>query len=320
MLDYASAESILPMLLLTQDAFVSILKISDRQPDSWKMALAQSTEIGGALFVKHLMVLADLGGEALNKLRPVGKYFSGDTIQLDWHNNLYRIPLTQLAQLRSLNNAALRLESAAITKNSPLTAAMEEVAMLILFGGLASNGNLPEDYREKCSIGAYLGKPAEIESFVKQRYLFVSRIVGGGSANSMGHAVQKWVVATLRSCLPSDWKVKPNATIKGVRQSDVAGDATFDIVVTAPSGRQFGIEVSFQVTTNSTIERKAREAQSLRQSVHRSGNRICYVIDGAGNIDVRTSAVNRICENSDCTVAMSVHEMDLLAQYMKKEA
>jgi hypothetical protein len=319
-LDYAAEESILPLLLKTQDAFISILKVSNRRPDSWKVSLAESTELGGGIFVKHLMVIADLGGEALNKLRPIGKYFPGETMTLEWRGASYSLPLNHIASMKSLNNASLRLESASLRKDSALTPAMEQIATLILFGGLSSNGDLPEDYREKCSIGAFLGNPKEIEQFVKQRYLFVSRIVGGGSANSMGHAVQKWVVATLKKQLPVDWKIQPNATISGVKQTERSKDATFDIVVTAPRGRQFGIEVSFQVTTNSTIERKARESQSLYRAVHKSGNRLCYVIDGAGNIEVRQSAVARICDNSDCTVAMSVREMDILAQYMRREA
>ena len=46
-------------------------------------------------------------------------------------------------------------------------------------------------------------------------------------------------------------------------------------------------------------------------------HKICYVIDGAGNINVRKSAVGILCKNSDCTVAMSDSEIQHLASYFK---
>jgi len=99
---------------------------------------------------------------------------------------------------------------------------------------------------------------------------------------------------------------------------NVGGKGTnFDVVVTSPSQKHFGVEISFQVTTNSVIERKARESESIMNSVHSKGHKICYVIDGAGNINVRKNAVGILCKHSDCTVAMSESEISLLASYFK---
>jgi hypothetical protein len=64
--------------------------------------------------------------------------------------------------------------------------------------------------------------------------------------------------------------------------------------------------VTFQVTTNSVIQRKSLQAKVRQDMVHDAGHWICYVIDGAGNINIREAAVSNICDFSDCTVALSL--------------
>src|SRR5882672_5615237 len=63
--------SVLPLLLKTQDKFISILNLSDSSPDSWKKFVDVSEEVKGNLFLKHLMVLSDLGGEASASVLPL---------------------------------------------------------------------------------------------------------------------------------------------------------------------------------------------------------------------------------------------------------
>lgn len=83
------------------------------------------------------------------------------------------------------------------------------------------------------------------------------------------------------------------------------------------SSRKYGIEISFQVTTNSTIERKAGQAADRQRLMHSDGYSIAYIIDGAGNFQ-RRSAVSEICSHSDCTVAYSQEEFRILANWIKE--
>jgi len=76
------------------------------------------------------------------------------------------------------------------------------------------------------------------------------------------------------------------------------------------------IEVSFQVTTNSVIERKGGQAKSRYEQIESAGHKIAYVIDGAGNFE-RRSAVENICSYSHCTVAFSETELEVLCNFMK---
>lgn len=187
--------------------------------------------------------------------------------------------------------------------------------MLVLFGGLSSNLALPEEVSERCSIGLLLGDRDAIERFIRPRYILVSRIIGGARANALGQAAQQHVLERLKRSLDT-WTFQPNGTIPGISQTGDQRDITFDIVARSPAGKYFAIEVSFQVTTNSTIERKSGQAKSRYEQLHAQGSQIAYVIDGSGNFE-RQSALETICAYSDCTVAFTEEELDVLVEFLR---
>ncbi|NES67067.1 MAG: hypothetical protein F6K24_18350 [Okeania sp. SIO2D1] len=76
------------------------------------------------------------------------------------------------------------------------------------------------------------------------------------------------------------------------------------------------IEVSFQVTTNSVIERKGRQAKARYEQVEAAGHKIAYVIDGVGNFE-RQSALQTICLHSHCTLAFSKNELSILCNFLR---
>ena len=82
-------------------------------------------------------------------------------------------------------------------------------------------------------------------------------------------------------------------------------------------GKKVGVEVSFQVTTNSTIERKSGQAFDRQALMHKNGHKIAYVIDGAGNFQ-RFAAISSICTYSDCTIAYTDSEFDVLANFARE--
>lgn len=308
--------SVLPLLLKTQDAFISILKISDKNMLTWQHILNQTNSISGPLFLKHLMVMTDLGGEALNKLPPLSNYFPNGILCFDWQGKKWHYPFKEIQNKCSLANSALRVDSKSLLQAGAFTPRMEDVAMLLMFGSLALNDSLPMEVKDRCIVGNLIGNSEELDKFVKENYIRVSRQVGGATSNALGQLAQTYVVDGLKAALPPDWTVLKDASMPNVSHT-VGGEGTnFDVVATSPTNRYFGIEVSFQVTTNSVIERKARESEALMLSVHQAGHKICYVIDGAGNINIRQHAVGIICQHSDCTVAMSDAEIKHLANFL----
>ena len=90
---------------------------------------------------------------------------------------------------------------------------------------------------------------------------------------------------------------------------------SYDIVAKSPKGKYCAIEVSFQVTTNSTIERKAGQAQARQSQLKKAGHKIAYIIDGAGNFE-RNSALKAICQFSDCTVTFKDNELEKLSKFL----
>jgi hypothetical protein len=314
-----SSISVLPLLLKTQEKFISILNLADASPDSWKKLVNISEELKGNLFLKHLMVLSDLGGEALNKLPPFKKYFRHGKMIYFWREKKYEYQFKVIHQKVPLANSSLSVDGKSLVKGVTINEKMEDVIMFLLHGAASIGDSLSEDIKSKCVIGSLIGNTEEIEKFVRQSYIRVSKQVAGATANSMGQLAQDFVIEKLRALLP-DWKFIRNGTLPLVSQTGGDTETTFDVVAVSPTSKYFGIEVSFQFTTNSVIERKAGQAEARMNLVHAAGHQICYVLDGAGNINIRTSAVRNICKYSDCTVALSAMEIGVLAKFLREKS
>lgn len=114
----------------------------------------------------------------------------------------------------------------------------------------------------------------------------------------------------------SDIQIKRDGYLPGIRHTDRQNNrpTTFDIVV-ATGDKYAAIEISFQVTTNSVIERKAGQAKSRFEQIENAGYKIAYVIDGAGTFQ-RVNALRTLCYYSHCTVAFSQSELDVLCEFL----
>jgi len=306
--------SIIPKLLDTQEKFISLLKIADSDPFSWKIALQTST-LSANIFLKHLMVLSDIGGERFKRLKKemIG-FFPDYTIRFLWNEHEYTYCFQTLAKNRNWDNVSLKVDGNGLSHEAELLPVMEDVINLILFGSQAINGSLPAEIMEKCIIGGLIGKDEELERFVKQRYIWVSRITGGATSNSLGNIAQSYAIDYLKVHLVN-WDFEQKR-IPEISQNDNRTLMAFDIVAKTPKNKYCAIEVSFQVTTNSVIERKAGQAQSRQNILHKNNHKIAYIIDGAGNFE-RASALQTICRYSDCTVSFKDEELDKLILFLR---
>lgn len=307
--------SIIPKLIETQDKFISLLNISDVNPFIWKQTLLATKSLSGNLFLKHLMVLADIGGETLMRLKKALPLIFDDFLNFRWEGQNYSYKFQTLTAKESWSNKSLCVDGKGLDNEVSLNPVMEDICMLLLFGGATTvNKELPVDITNKCVLGSMLGKTTELELFVKQRYIWVSRITGGATANTLGQLAQTYVKRYLEEKLP-EWRINKDH-LPNVSQNERTA-LSVDIVVKSPKGNYCAVEVSFQVTTNSTIERKAGQAQSRQELLHTKGHKIAYVIDGAGNF-ARQSALKTICQYSDCTVSFRDNELDKLIEYIKR--
>ena len=306
----------IPLLLETQDKFISILKCADRDPMAWLKVLESSSELPPNLFLKHLMVLVDVGGERLSRFsKDLGNLFPKGGFEFYWHGKNYIYKFRDHSP--KWDNPNLKVDKNNLINSYPVTAGMTDVIMLLLWGSsIRDNSKLPTEITDKCLIGQYIGLPEELEEFVKQRYIVVSRITGGSMSNDCGHVCEAFCRKRLRNWLPLYYKMERH-NIEGITQND-KDLTTFDIVVENTRTKKCcAIEISFQVTTNSVIERKASLAQNRQELLHEASHLVAYIIDGAGNFQ-RSNAVQTILNFSDCSVNFSDHGIETLAKFIKE--
>ena len=310
--------NVLPLLLKTQEDFLRLIILSKKEPFQL-FDLIKVAEYPSNLFLKHLAILADYGGEPIQRLGrsfndifPKAKGENGKHyFDFIWKEKTYRYEFKALP-VKGLNNKKLFIDGAGLIKERELDNLTCDMIALLLFASTS-------DYAEHagliaCEIGTMLGNEDELIQFVKQRYITVSKITGGATANNLGQLAQSEIVNFLTANLGDKYKIIRNGFIT-INGYDKKGGMPFDLVV-EKGKRKVGIEVSFQVTTNSTIERKAGQAADRQALVHKSGYQIAYVLDGAGNFQ-RSSAISTICNHSDCTVAYTLAEFKVLSNWIK---
>ena len=308
--------SAIPKLLETQDDFLRIISLSKDNPYH-VFEILKATKFPANLFLKHLCVLANYGGEPIQRLgRQFTPLFGNGSnkhlINFVWESDDYIYNFKTLP-ISSLGNKKLFIDGQGLTEQKELSDLYTDMIVLLMFGSTSTA--VEKAGLSACEIGTLLGKADILEEYVKQRYILVSRITGGATANSLGQFAQKRVVEYLRNSLGEKYEVASNGGIY-LNGYSKEGGMPFDIVVTH-GNKKAGIEISFQVTTNSTIERKAGQAANRINLMHSNGYKIAYILDGAGNFQ-RKSAISNICEHSDCTVAYSDKEFKILSNWLEK--
>jgi len=313
--------SIIPKLLETQEEFISILSVKVNDLNSLFQVVNAAT-LSANMFVKHLVVLADFGGENLKRLNTqFNLLFPCKVLDYIWNqiNCLYQFEALPIQG--KLSNEKLGINGKKLLKKQLkkqlLSGLHKDVIALLLLASSSKNQN-SADFFAKCEIGNYIGEPEKLDRFIKERYIWVSRITSGAKSNTLGQIAQKFVKDYLDKYLKiSDIKVEQGSHLPGIRHTDDDNNraTSFDIVV-SKNNKYAAIEVSFQVTTNSVIERKAGQAKSRFDQIEKAGYKIAYVIDGAGTFE-RESALRTICSYSYCTVAFTEEELNLLCEFMQ---
>ena len=309
--------SVISVLLATQDDFIRVLSISKKNPFQIIDVLVAS-EFPINLFIKHLCILADYGGEPLQRLnRTFSSIFPENggrsTLKFTWNGSPYAYDFKALP-IRGLNNKKLNIDGDSITKgDTTLSGLYEDIIMILLYGAASQESS--EAALSKCEIGSLLGNDEALQKYVKQRYILVSKITGGASSNSLGQLAQKEVVDYLRSRLGRTYEINSNRSVH-LDGYDKPSGMPFDVVIQKDE-KIVGLEIIFQVTTNSTIERKAGQAPDRLRLMQSNGYHIAYILDGAGNFQ-RHSAIATICKYSECTVAFTELEFEKLCNWIQK--
>lgn len=304
--------SVIPTLLQTQDQFISILSIQTNSIDNL-FEIVEASALPGNLFLKHLVILSDFGGEMLKRVsNEAASLFPEGKLKYLWQGKPRTYHFKTFPD-RKFSNTNLKIDGKELLKKYVLDDLQKDAIALLLFASAHSSN----DTLSRCEIGEYLGRADNLSNFIKQRYIWVSRITGGAKANSLGQLAQDFVEEYINAHLglPSG-AISRGGRLPNVSHTDgnTGRETSFDIVVSRHD-KHVAVEVSFQVTTNSTIERKAGQARARFEQVQAAGHKIGYVLDGAGNFE-RETALRTICAHSHCTVAFSRGELNHLCQFI----
>jgi hypothetical protein len=242
-------------------------------------------------------------------------------MKYEWQSGSYDYTFRDTTN-RKISSSAIHTDTNQLIIDHKLNDKMGDLCMLLLHGSMSTNSEKFEnpELLSRCNIGQYLGDQAGLLAHAQQLYLSVGNQATGAGANARGQALQTFVASILREDLPlvEGWRIG-SGYISGV-QAAPDRETTFDLVVHGPDGKITGVEVSFQETTNSTIERKAREARDVQAQLHAKGHALAFVLDGVGNIRIRRRAAATICANSDCTVGFSRPELRVLANFLRERS
>ena len=309
--------SVIPLLLETQDQFIHILSIETVELDKL-FEIIEASSLPANLFLKHLVILADFGGEMLKRVsREFELLFPDGRLNYLWRGQSRTYTFKALPQ-QKFSNDSLKIDGKKLFEKHPLDELQRDAITLLLFGSTYSDDDLEvASTLVKCEVGEYLGKSDELANFIKQRYIWVSRITSGAKSNNLGQLAQKFVGKYIRDNLHlPNVEVLNGGRLPRVTHTDITTGrlTSFDLIVTNRE-KYVAVEVSFQVTTNSVIERKSGQARARYEQIENAGHKIAYVLDGSGNFE-RETALRTICAHSHCTVAFSRSELNVLCEYL----
>lgn len=208
---------ILPRLLETQDAFLSILNLAKDSPEQI-FKIIESANFPINLFVKHLVVLSDYGGEPLGRLGinfsdiftqdENGNYFFKYVWHLQTHTYIFK-HFGKNGKVR-LGNKELLIDQKGLATIPEMSDFYYDIIMILLFASTSEQSD--QANLSVCEIGNLLGSPKELTTFVKQRYLIVSRIIQGGNANNLGQIAQTKVCEYLSAKLDDSYEIISKCT------------------------------------------------------------------------------------------------------------
>ncbi len=288
------------------------------------LGVASQNGLRPGLFVKHLCVASDFGGELVQRLWNAGRYFfegnnGAGTIDCLIEGDRFIVNLEDLSGERRRTNESLGLSADKLLRgDESVPDGLADLVSILFYGRSAINNKLRRFCRQTIGVSFmdWMGQNArDICGLMATKYIDVSRQTAGVIANGRGQALQRLVARQLEDTLGNEYEIILNGRVP------LGGESQpFDIVVQLRGARGpiVGIEVAFQVTTNSTIERKSRAANDMCQGMAADGNAVAYLIDGAGNLFERAAAVRRICQAAGCVVSFSHQGLETLADFVRE--
>lgn len=287
-------------ILDTKSDFVNILERSS--PETLINRLVES-QIKTELLIQHCMLATDIGKETLDRIAFYFFYNDMSTVKIN------AADASEQHQFSVLGNRDVSVSNKSFSQFSPDL--IRDIYVLLSFG--ASIGQLSKYVTfDRCRLGEICGDEKQIADYFADLYVLFSNQTRGRVRVKKGSAAEDVVSTTLD-------KVVSNSKINYVSDSRVPNIPSqgetqeFDFVLQEPDDTFIAIEVAFQETTNSTLERKARQSRELYPVFSERGHKLIHVVDGAGYFE-RDNALRQMIEYSD--LAVTLGEIETLRSYL----
>ena len=270
-----------------------------------------SNQLPANMFLRHCMLFADIGWESMKK-------WFGETYEEMFPNGKFASQNFEFKMPR-LTQSKIRTSSSHIKKSFDYKLKVDNLEQIIaairlLF--LGSDSSMIQ--LGKCNLAIYLEDDdgSLFRSDAMTKYIHVSKQTSGAEATSSGDLLEKRIAINpvtdfLNHHYP-ELNVFQCQNYAFNDEQEMVSDCWF---VNSDNGYSVAVEVSFQETTNSVIERKRKDAEN-RRNLFPPECKSAFVIDGVGSIDHRPKAVEEILNNADIVVSAREDEILRLAKYI----
>jgi len=286
-------------VLNTKDQFTAILRASDADEIVSDLLRA---DLRNPLLLQHCMLTTDIGKETLDRLAFFLSHDGVDTVEIDAASTTREYRIQRLADPDfSVANRSF---------DSFTEEGFEDIFTVLCFGSCMPLLSEYVTFR-RCRLGEICGDETAIADYFADLYVLFSDQTKGRVRVKKGRAPERLVRQTLDTVTAqSDLSYTSDNRVPDMPEEDE--DQEFDFVL-VDDDRYVAIEVAFQETTNSTLERKARQSRELFPLFEHRDCELIHVVDGAGYFE-RSNALRQMVEFSH--LAVSLGELDELERYL----
>jgi len=262
------------------------------------------------VMLRHCMLFTDLGWEAIYK-------WFGDSYEQMFPGGAYTVNEVQ-RQIPKIIKSRVRIETRYITsafENDLSEAHLQQIISLVTL--LFFGSQLPLEQLSRCNMAVYFQDDGTLfDADCSIKYITVSRQTGGAAAAIGGSVLENTVaIEPIQEHLAQnfpDLNLAYRKSYEFIRNQSLTSDQW---IINLDNQRAVALEVSFQETTNSTIERKRTDAQN-RQALFPENIASVFVLDGVGTLEHRHNAVQDIIDFSNYVVTARRGQVLLLANWI----
>jgi len=281
-----------PLLIELEKTYSVVLETIENSNEQEIIADLMAAKISNALLLKHIMVLLDTSAETLDRAAMYIK-----------HKGLTQLTLPD----RVIPFSVLTSQKSGLSNNNIYKAGNKLTADILALLCYASESiefyNF--DTFKNCRLSKLAGDSEKLKQHLYYLSLRSSTQIKQIRAVDFGAQLEAYINLFL----------EPVLLELGVSKTRRYKEQQFDLVL-YKDDKHIIIEIAFQETTNSTLERKSKQAKNgLYKMINDNDDRLVYIVDGAGYFK-RSNALHDLINYSNFSCTVSEVGLNRLREYV----